>query len=107
MKTIKEKLQLRLLLMQDLDELKHAFFICAEFEVKTETSVNSLYKENNFKPACLTKQLLNMFKLWCEQGITVSALSDNHNECIKSYIQIGDSVRFLSSLSKFAKIDFD
>ena len=31
--------------------------------------------------------------------LTVSALSDNHNECIKSYIQIGDSVRFLSSLS--------
>ena len=37
-------------------------------------------------------------------SLTVSALSDNHNECIKSYIQIGDSVRFLSSLSKFAKI---
>ena len=37
-------------------------------------------------------------------SLTVSALSDNHNECIKSYIQIGDSVRFLSSLSKFSKI---
>ena len=39
-------------------------------------------------------------------SLTVSALSDNHNECIKSYIQIGDSVRFLSSLSncKFAKL---
>ena len=31
-------------------------------------SVSSFYKENNFKP-CLTKQLLNMFKLWCERGI--------------------------------------
>ena len=51
--------------MQDLDELKHVFLICAEFEVK-KTSVSS--KENNFKP-CLTKQLLNMFKLWCERGI--------------------------------------
>ena len=29
---------------------------------------SSFYKENNFKP-CLTKQLLNMFKLWCERGI--------------------------------------
>ena len=37
-------------------------------------------------------------------SLTSSALSDNHNECIKSYIQIGDSVRFLSSLSKFAEI---
>ena len=46
MKTIKEKLQLRLL--------------C------------SFYKENNFKP-CLTKQLLNMFKLWCEQGMLHSS----------------------------------
>ena len=34
MKTIKEKLQRRLF-MQDLDLLKHVFFlICAEFEVK-------------------------------------------------------------------------
>ena len=34
------------------------------------TSVSSFYKENNFKP-CLTKQLLNMFKLWCEWGISL------------------------------------
>ena len=33
-----------------------------------KTSVSSFYKENNFKP-CLTKQLLNMLKLWCEWGI--------------------------------------
>ena len=44
------------------------FFFCAEFEV-TKTSISSFYKENNFQP-CLTKQLLNMFKLWCERGIT-------------------------------------
>ena len=55
--------------MQDLDERKHVFLICAEFEVK-KTSVSSFYKENNFKP-CLTKQFLNMFKLWCERGILV------------------------------------
>ena len=54
--------------MQDLDELTHVFLICAEFEVKKKTSVSSFYEENNFKP-CLTKQLLNMFKLWCERGI--------------------------------------
>ena len=45
----------------------NTFLLCAEFEVK-KTSVSSFYKENNFKP-CLTKQLLNMFKLWCEWGI--------------------------------------
>ena len=55
--------------MQDSDELKSVFFlICAESEVKKKTSVSSFYKENNFKP-CLTKQLLNMFKFWCEWGI--------------------------------------
>ena len=43
------------------------FFNLSEFEVK-KTSVNSFYKENNFKP-CLTKQLLNMFKPWFERGI--------------------------------------
>ena len=57
--------------MHDLDELKQVFFkICAEFEVK-KTAVSSFYKENNFKP-CLTQQLLNMFKLWCERGISRS-----------------------------------
>ena len=50
--------------MQDLDELKHVFFIFAEFEVKKKTSVSSCYKENNFKPR-LTKQLLSTVKLWC------------------------------------------
>ena len=48
------------------------FLICAEFEVK-KTSVSSFYKncfyKNNFK-LCLTKQLLNMFKLWCEWSIS-------------------------------------
>ena len=53
--------------MQDLDELKHVLLICVEFEVK-KTSVSSFYKEDSFK-RCLTKQLLNMFKLWFERGI--------------------------------------
>ena len=47
--------------MQYLDELKACFSICAEFEVK-KTPASSFDKENNFKP-CLTKQLLNTFKL--------------------------------------------
>ena len=55
--------------MQDLGELKHVFLICAEFEVRKHQYLSSFYKENNFKP-CLTKQLLNMFKLWCEWGIS-------------------------------------
>ena len=54
--------------MQELDEIKSVFLICAEFEVKKKTSVSSFYKENNFK-LCLTKKFLNMFKLWCERGI--------------------------------------
>ena len=58
--------------MQDLDEHKHVFLICAEFEVK-KASISSFYKENNFKP-CLTKQLLNIFKLWCERGIRLVRL---------------------------------
>ena len=38
-------------------------WICSQ-----QTPVSSFYKENNFK-AYLTKQLLNMFKLWCERSI--------------------------------------
>ena len=60
--------------MQDLDELKHVFFfnLCWIWS-KEKTSVSSFYKENNFKP-CLTKQLLNMFKLWCEWGIRLKSV---------------------------------
>ena len=47
--------------MKDLDELKHVFLICAEFEVKKHQKA-AFHNESNFKP-CLTKQLLNMFKL--------------------------------------------
>ena len=31
--------------------------------------LNSFYEEKKIK-LCLTKQLLNMFKLWCEWGIS-------------------------------------
>ena len=55
--------------MQDLDELAYVFLTCAEFKVK-KTSVNSFYKENNFKP-CLAKQLLNMFKSFGVNGVLV------------------------------------
>ena len=37
---------------------------CTKFTVKKKT-VGSFYKENKLKP-CLLKQLLNIFKLWCE-----------------------------------------
>ena len=33
-------------------------------------SGSNLYQENNFQP-CLTKQLSNVFKLWCECGISL------------------------------------
>ena len=33
--------------------------------------LNSFYEEKKIK-LCLTKQLLNMFKLWCEWGIRLS-----------------------------------
>ena len=32
--------------------------------------LNSFYEEKKIK-LCLTKQLLNMFKLWCEWGISL------------------------------------
>ena len=67
MKTIKEKLQLRLLSRIQMN-LNMFFNFCWIWSKKT--AVSSFYKENNFKP-CLTKQLLNMFKLWCERGISL------------------------------------
>ena len=65
MKTIKEKLQLRLLcgIYMNLNMFSNLCWIWSK-----KTSASSFYKENNFKP-CLTKQLLNMFKLWWERGI--------------------------------------
>ena len=54
--------------MQDFDEIEHVFLICAEFEVKIH-QYKQLFKENNFKP-CLTKHLLNMFKLWYERALS-------------------------------------
>ena len=37
---------------------------CTKFAVDKSTLSSSFLKENKFMP-CLTKQLLNMFKLWC------------------------------------------
>ena len=64
MKTMKEKMQLRLLCRISMN-LNMFFNLCWIWSKKT--SVSSFHKENNFKQ-CLTKQLLNMFKLWCEWG---------------------------------------
>ena len=35
--------------------------------------LNSFYEEKKIK-LCLTKQLLNMFKLWCEWGISLTLM---------------------------------
>ena len=67
MKTVKEKLELRLLcrIKTNLNMFFNLRWISSQ-----KTSVSSFYKENYFKP-CLTKQLLNMFELWCERGINM------------------------------------
>ena len=58
------------------------FNLCWIWSKKKKTSGSSFYKENNFKP-CLTKQLLNMFKLWCER-----VLSKPRRECQRELHQI-------------------
>ena len=58
-----------------------------------KTSVSSFYKENNFKP-CLNKQLLNMFKLWCERGI--SPLSQFYSQ----QVPLTKRVRWLTRRSR-------
>ena len=42
---------------------------CTTFAI-TKEQRNQHLKETNFK-LCLTQQLLNMFKLWCEWGLTL------------------------------------
>ena len=67
MKTIQGKLQLDqlgLLWMISMN-LNMFFNLCWIWSKKT--SASSFYKENNLKP-CLTKELLNMFRLWWERG---------------------------------------
>ena len=59
-----------------------------------KASISSFYKESNFKP-CLTKQLLNMFKLWCERGISYGVCR------LRARVQL----KTLSSLLKAAKYD--
>ena len=43
--------------------------------------LNSFYEEKKIK-LCLTKQLLNMFKLWCEWGISYLPIS---HETLQNY----------------------
>ena len=56
-------------------------------------SVTSFCEENNFKP-CLTKQLLNVFKLCCEWGISLTkhqATDTSYSdECPRSTFELGD-----------------
>ena len=66
MKTVKEKLELRLLCRI---QINFNMFFNLRWVCSQKTSVSNFYKESiNFKPRS-TKQLLNMFKLWCERGI--------------------------------------
>ena len=69
-----------------------------------KASISSFYKENNFKQ-CLNKQLLNMFKLWCERGIRLLLKSAFHLalDVRISFLVLGIfpfSLGFLSSLKK-------
>ena len=44
------------------------FFHCAKFVVEKIDGAVSM-RERNFLKPCLTKQLLHLFKLWCEWSI--------------------------------------
>ena len=92
MKTVEEKLELGLLCR--IKTNLHMFFNLRWISSQ-KTSVSSFYKENNFKP-CLTKQLLNMFKLWCERGIrcfpTGSASLGDHYYPVKVLFIFGNIV---------------
>ena len=68
MKNSKSKLELGLLHKIQMDF--YALRNCTKFAIEKLT-VGSFYKGNKFKP-CLSKHLLNMFKLWCEWGIGLS-----------------------------------
>jgi len=48
-------------------EVSFHFFFLSALNSQLKKSKNNFYKENNLKP-CLIKQLLNVFKLWCERG---------------------------------------
>ena len=71
-------------------------FHCAKFEVDKHQSATSM-KKTVLKP-CLAKQHLNVFKLWCEWGISYSgATLWNSLPCnlrmIKSFNQFKSKVR--------------
>ena len=48
------------------------FFYRTKFAINKIT-VRNVYKENKFKQLCLTKQLLSIFKLWCEWDLSCDA----------------------------------
>ena len=68
MKNSKSKLKHRLLTKIQMNF--YALRNCTKFAIEKNT-VGSFYKRNKFKP-CLTKHVLNMFKLWCEWDIGLS-----------------------------------
>ena len=56
--------ELKNLIFHGIQVLASLHFQCATFKSKN-IRLNSFYEEKKIKP-CWTKQLLNMFKLWCE-----------------------------------------
>ena len=50
--------------------------------------LNSFYEEKKIK-LCLTKQLLNMFKLWCEWGISLSQPQNTQKKIQRMVIKLG------------------
>ena len=69
---------------------------------RKKKSVSSFYGENNFKP-CLTKQLLNMFKLWCERGI-----SDTQNDTvIKAKVVSGSRAKPITTVPIWGGVGWD
>ena len=74
---------------------------------KRKTSVSSCYKENNFK-LCLN--ILNMFKLWCERGITdrarISWLSEKSITCCKKQFAIKTKISTLLKMRLIIWLNF-
>ena len=54
---------------------------CTTFAI-TKEQRNQHLKETNFK-LCLTQQLLNIFKLWCEWGLTLQEPKTFNYVCIQ------------------------
>ena len=68
--------------------------------------LNSFYEEKKIK-LCLTNQLLNMFKLWCEWGISQELQHVKYNDIKKCDIKINDLKKYLISDVQTAQTSHD